>query len=380
MNKKALALSVAAAISFSTSAIGDVTYDAETEWVVMKGSISSDSVEAVKNMINRTGSKGLVIVSDGGLIFEAIELGRFLRINGITTIAPDRCASACTHVFAGGVERVVTYDTRMGVHSFSTPSEQMAKLNKSEVEQTAQTVAVVTSMYFNTMGVDNEMNLLASTIPPDEMHYISIGEMKRWNLATVVFEEKDQISRTESNTPVYTPSPVHAPTRETPVVAYVPKPSPVYVPPPVKETVPVKSEMPEVNQYGWKWTKNVAVPEEKNEYTDSWGIRYLHYVDAAEMVVCSTRPEAQSLRDVQVRIKVDGDLNVVKDGMRAERARSCWDIPLTEKELLIIKNGNAGWVNFNNVVGIYSSLDGIALNMNKAWAYTEHRRIVRASK
>jgi len=81
--------------------------------VAMQGSVTSDSSSGFNDVVrkaaaNRCG-KPLVLLleSPGGLLFDGIELGEQVRAQGLHTVARYGCASACSLIFLGGVERVL---------------------------------------------------------------------------------------------------------------------------------------------------------------------------------------------------------------------------------------------------------------------------------
>lgn len=59
----------------------------------------------------------LTLDSDGGLVDEAIALGRIVRSRHLATHVPDACASACTLVFLQGHERTLGQEGRLGFHA-----------------------------------------------------------------------------------------------------------------------------------------------------------------------------------------------------------------------------------------------------------------------
>lgn len=59
----------------------------------------------------------LILDSDGGLVEEAVALGRIVRSRHLATHVPDACASACTLVFLQGRERTLGPEGRLGFHA-----------------------------------------------------------------------------------------------------------------------------------------------------------------------------------------------------------------------------------------------------------------------
>lgn len=61
--------------------------------------------------------KRLHLTSDGGLVEEAMALGRLVTARGLSTYVPESCASACTLVFAHGRRRYLAVGGQLGYHA-----------------------------------------------------------------------------------------------------------------------------------------------------------------------------------------------------------------------------------------------------------------------
>lgn len=59
----------------------------------------------------------LTLDSDGGLVEEAVAVGRLVKSRHLATYVPDACASACTLVFLQGRERILGPEGRLGFHA-----------------------------------------------------------------------------------------------------------------------------------------------------------------------------------------------------------------------------------------------------------------------
>ncbi|WP_342162944.1 hypothetical protein [Methylobacterium sp. SD21] len=69
----------------------------------------------------------LTLDSDGGLVEEAIAVGRIVRNRGLATHVPDACASACTLVFLQGRSRTLGPEGRLGFHAPYAEGEDGAR-------------------------------------------------------------------------------------------------------------------------------------------------------------------------------------------------------------------------------------------------------------
>jgi hypothetical protein len=151
----------------------------EATWLRVKGEINEGFAEDVIAEIRRRRASGLIIESSGGSVYEARQLGRFLRANGIRTAVDKLCLSACVDVLAGGVTRLVTPGARLGIHQSRVPK------NISSHEG-GQTYVAEAALYLREMGVDSAVALVAAAVPHDQIYLISTENALETRLATQV--------------------------------------------------------------------------------------------------------------------------------------------------------------------------------------------------
>jgi|SRR5208283_138360 len=102
-------------------------------FVYAEGPIVPGTAEEVVSFIqSKQVSAGAVVIlnSPGGLVSEALELGRAIRAAGFDTevgakesVDGGECYSACTLAFLGGVNRTIPEKAIFGVHRFSTDTQ-----------------------------------------------------------------------------------------------------------------------------------------------------------------------------------------------------------------------------------------------------------------
>ena len=124
---------------------------------------------------------GLVINSPGGSVHEARKLGRWLRANGLRTAVDRVCTSACVDVLAGGAERFVTRDARLGVHQSKVPHLYSS-------HEGGQRYVADSARYLREMGVDAEMAIAAASVPNDKILLISLSDALATGLVTGVVD------------------------------------------------------------------------------------------------------------------------------------------------------------------------------------------------
>ncbi len=77
----------------------------------------------------------LILDSDGGNIFEARGLAKFVRSNNVTTHVDRQCLSACTLVFVSGNQRTADPQARFGFHAYRLDSKSAQVWLDSNEEQ-----------------------------------------------------------------------------------------------------------------------------------------------------------------------------------------------------------------------------------------------------
>ncbi|MEA3639567.1 MAG: hypothetical protein VBE63_06450 [Lamprobacter sp.] len=148
-------------------------------WLLVDGEINDGFADKVIARLRAERAVGLVINSPGGSLYEARRLGRWLRENGLPVGVNELCTSACVDVLAGGVERYVTADVRLGIHQSKVP----AHLSSHEGGQLS---VVSAALYLREMGIDDSIALAAAAVPNNKMYWISLSEALETGLATKV--------------------------------------------------------------------------------------------------------------------------------------------------------------------------------------------------
>jgi hypothetical protein len=146
-------------------------------WVEVKGQINDGFADQVIARLREAKAVGLVISSPGGSLYEARRLGRWLRDNGMRVAVDDLCTSACVDVLAGGIERYVTANAKLGIHQSRVPKHLSS-------HEGGQLSVVTAALYLREMGVDDSIALAAAAVPNSAMYWISVPEALETGLAT----------------------------------------------------------------------------------------------------------------------------------------------------------------------------------------------------
>lgn len=124
--------------------------------------------------------------SPGGVVDEALEIGRLLREEEArTAILPGMaCVSACPYMLAGGTERLVSRQGAVGLHQhyYDTPGLLPAFLAVEGV----QLGQGRTMEYLIEMGIDPGLMLYSLNTPPDDIYVLVEEELLDSRIATEV--------------------------------------------------------------------------------------------------------------------------------------------------------------------------------------------------
>lgn len=114
----------------------------------------------------------LVLQSPGGIVDEALDLGRFIRAQGIKTEmrSGEICYSACPYILAAGTQRRIDDDASVGVHQhyFGESTILPASFAVEDIQRGQAGVMV----YLDAMGIDPLVMQHALSTPPEEIYVL----------------------------------------------------------------------------------------------------------------------------------------------------------------------------------------------------------------
>jgi hypothetical protein len=177
-----------------------MTFAMDGDHIVAEGAFAPDTADTFKAFANEHApgdgrwNMALYIRSPGGALGAALNMGYYLRARGMSVVAYDTCASACTYMLMGGVNRVVTREGRYGVHQFSF---EVASLEPEKPVFTAKDVEQHQNMvgeladYADSMGVDPRVVIVASRTPPSGMTFLTREQLVGYNVDNVPTDEPE---------------------------------------------------------------------------------------------------------------------------------------------------------------------------------------------
>lgn len=154
--------------------------------VIISGQIENGDakkVEALLAEVKRTDDgrqiRRLLIHSPGGLIGEAMDIGRLIRSNGVEVFLPQQlsCVSACVLIIAGGVNRII--DGQVGI---DLPHFLRAAGPKDNVPALLAESKQIMRDYFHSMGVAEELADVMFSVPSGAVRYLRQDELAQYQL------------------------------------------------------------------------------------------------------------------------------------------------------------------------------------------------------
>lgn len=130
----------------------------------------------------------VALSSPGGVVSEALAIGRQLRAAGVdTTMLPGMaCLSACPYILAAGSDRRVSSDAAVGMHQhyYDAPGYMPVFLAVEDIQHGQGR----TLQYLIEMGVDPGLMIYSLNTPPEEIYLLVEEELLGTRLATEVVE------------------------------------------------------------------------------------------------------------------------------------------------------------------------------------------------
>lgn len=130
----------------------------------------------------------VAVNSTGGIVDEALQIGRILRKQEFNThlSAREICLSACPYILAGGIERHVSREGIVGLHQhyYETPGFMPVFLAVENIQRgQGRTMA-----HLIEMGIDPGVMIHSLTTPPNDIYVLVEDELIESKMATKIVE------------------------------------------------------------------------------------------------------------------------------------------------------------------------------------------------
>ena len=177
----------------------DLSFVLKDGYILAEGVFVDDTAEKFKLFLADNGkAEGawnipLYIQSLGGSLGAAMEMGQMLREHGMSTVSFNWCASACTYMMMGGVNRVVAKDGVYAVHQFSYDNSidpQKLVYSNADLQHFQDLVASLND-YTKALGVDPEVVSIASHTPPSTTTNLTREQLVKLVVENVPTDQPD---------------------------------------------------------------------------------------------------------------------------------------------------------------------------------------------
>ncbi|MDW4497415.1 hypothetical protein R5H30_05430 [Sulfitobacter sp. D35] len=152
----------------------------------LMGAIAPGDAERLEDYLGTLGTPPDLVALDspGGVVAEALRLGRLIRERGYPTgvLSGSTCASSCPYVLAGGTERIVSRNAAVGMHQHYYEAEPL--LPVFMVVKDIQRGQGLTMDYLIEMDVDPAVMRYSLNTPPEAIYILVEDELTNSRLAT----------------------------------------------------------------------------------------------------------------------------------------------------------------------------------------------------
>ena len=154
--------------------------------IIVYGSIEQGDFARFKDYYDALNKppKNITFNSPGGSVYEALELGRFIRSKDMQSIMlpGNYCFSSCPYMFAAGNKRIAFENTALGMHQhYYDKSVILPAFMAVEDIQVGQGQ---TMLYLIEMDVSPSLMIYSLNTPPDEIYVLVKEELLATKLAT----------------------------------------------------------------------------------------------------------------------------------------------------------------------------------------------------
>ena len=184
-----LGLVFASLLSCDASA-ADITpfsRDGVTKVIFIAGTIMPGDRQKFVNVALTTDKAVVALISDGGNLREALEIGRAVRMKGFPTYVPPNsvCASACALIWLAGSPRNMTSSAQIGFHA--------VYVDEAGVPEISSSGNAIVGSYLNALGLPEVAVLKLTSAAPNDMHWLTPSEALSFGIEINVLAD-DQTS------------------------------------------------------------------------------------------------------------------------------------------------------------------------------------------
>lgn len=154
--------------------------------MLLSGFISAGTSDRFEAALDDEVIDTIALHSPGGVVQEALRMGRLVREAGYDTLltADAACASACPLILFAGVERTVSRRAWVGMHQAAFLENSF--LSGAEAARQVQAIQGEVLEHTAAMGVDPRVQTHALQTPPEEVYYLLPDQIEDYAVATTL--------------------------------------------------------------------------------------------------------------------------------------------------------------------------------------------------
>lgn len=150
----------------------NVLAEDKIDMYTIDGIITPNTLTQIEDALTKHDIKVIELISGGGDLYTAINIGFLIHNKGLTTYVPKGygCASACGYIFLGGKYKILRGS--IGMHEFST--NDVGYSSMSNIDKLNNTYVMLTvSNYLGIVGVSHNFLVDSISTPSDDMTWVS---------------------------------------------------------------------------------------------------------------------------------------------------------------------------------------------------------------
>jgi hypothetical protein len=179
---------VAALLSLSSPAdaaqITNEKNDLGEDYLSISGKIEREDGRKFTQLALAGNASVVFLESGGGSIEAAIEIGRAIRLKGMTTVVAqaDRCVSACGLIWLAGERRLLTPGARVGFHATYTTTDMVRR--ESGVGN------ALVGRYLTLLNLPERAVIFATIAGPNEINWLDASNERASGIALEVLTSR----------------------------------------------------------------------------------------------------------------------------------------------------------------------------------------------
>jgi len=154
--------------------------------IVIKGPMLIEDVEKFRAVLSSVAAGTVILQSDGGSAYAGIEIGKAIRMRGLTTRVTSQdgpCLSACAFAWLAGTPRSLTSTAQIGFHA------AYEIVNGQPIPVGAGNALI--GAYLRDIGLSDDAIYFVTQARPDQLKWLTESDAKSIGLAVKVVNDRE---------------------------------------------------------------------------------------------------------------------------------------------------------------------------------------------